>query len=321
MLVVETRLSPASMAEFAGAAVATVKGYMSSMRDYLRFAAAWQHAKTTPWAGPDALVEYAFHRQHPTNRAWPKYSYSMKASVAGDLISKIPSAFRRFGIRFQGVQKPSMIKNVLAFRQPNGGVVHREAIDHSGFLATLQACRNGHAATLPSVMCALMYFGMMRTKEPLSISVDHHTRLRDKTGKVVGIAMRFFDKTHKQTRREVLFTSRKMWTAEFDLLTKTFRRAQRMRRKAATSGAMDADDELRIFSCTDQKMFALHLMATTRLTPGCMRPGGLMYHVGCRQSQWLTIKQGGWSPDSKVFVRAYTRLCHPDAVARFKEAE
>ena len=60
-------------------------------------------------------------------------------------------------------------------------------------------------------------------------------------------------------------------------------------------------------------------MAHAGHTLSCMRPGGLMFHVAEGQAQWLTIKQGGWSPKSKVFIEAYTRLGNMGAIERFED--
>ncbi len=320
VLAMSAPVSIESRAEFSGLALTTIKGYLSTARDYLRFASAWRYAaRDQPWNAPDALVEYAFHRLSHSNTAWPSYKYPFKASTAKDALTKIPSTFRSLGIEFRGTRKPNIIGNALAFRQPNGGQQHRPAITYTQFLRTLQTSRGAQKASTSSLICALMYFGMLRSNEPLVLTVNHHDLIHNAQGSVTGIALRFFDKTHKQSRREILFTSREIWKAEFELLDSLLHRAGIARESAIRARLISPNAEVNLFSQTELGVFKTILKEAAGHTGSCMRPGGLMFHVACNHSKWLTIKQGGWSPDSKVFIKAYTRLCSPEAVRRFAE--
>ena len=318
-LAVTTLTSAVTRMEYQGTAMSTITGHLTVLRDFLRFASVWRRATRQAWTTPDTLVSYLRHRLHPRNSTWPTYKYAVKASTAGDWLSKIPSSFRRIGIKFPLPHRPEPIRTFFVLENPNEGREHRPAINLDEFLATLAAARDGRSPTQASLMCAVMYFCMMRTSEPLSVCVNHHHIIRSRNGDARGVALRFFDKTHKQSRREVLFIRRTMWNAEYEYLLSLLRRVAQLRRSAVARGRISKTTEVTLFSSTDHTTLKTTLLEATGHTLSCMRPGGLMYHVATGQSEWLTIKQGGWSPKSTVFIQAYTRLGHLGAVERFEK--
>jgi len=213
-----------------------------------------------------------------------------------------------------------MLQNAIVFEYPDGYEEHRPAIEQHDFERALCQARSDGAATVASVLCALMLFGMLRASEPLALSVNHHTLLEDGSGRLRGIAFQFFCKTHKQVRREIVFVRRPLWSAEFDLLHALLTRATVLRRNAVKAHFISPHFEVFLFSQHHLRALQRVLKITTGHTLSCMRPGGLMFHVASGQEQWLTIKQGGWSPKSKVFIEAYTRLGNMGAIKRFENA-
>lgn len=318
-LVSSVRPSAEVIMEMRGTALSTIKGYLSTIRDFLRFASVWVVATGTTWASVDALLEYIHHRIRPHNPVWPVFAYSAKASSGAKWLGVIPSTFARIGVRFPRAARPKMVKNAIIFAYPDGCEEHRPAIERYEFEKVLQAARTQGRATVTSVLCALMLFGMLRANEPLALSMNHHTLLHDGSGQLRGIAFQFFCKTHKQVRREIVFVRRNIWSAEFDHLHGLLTQTSLLRRRALRHRIIREHHQVSLFTNRHLQVLQRVLMAHAGHTLSCMRPGGLMFHVAEGQAQWLTIKQGGWSPKSKVFIEAYTRLGNMGAIERFED--
>jgi len=236
---------------------------------------------------PDTLVEYAYAKVD--SGAWVSHA-------AGTYLTRISAgldwlAIPRPDLRSMG--KFSWLKKAFMRLRLSKGTKHRRPLSHArlGRICTLLGQAHGQN-TPAAALTRLGFYGMLRTRELLTMKARNMKWRYDKKDQAWAIHLRFADKTHLAEKRVVAVAVTRSWERE----------AVELKRRWE---AAEADEVL--LTGAEAKALTEALRGMKR-SVGCLRPGGNMFWLEAGLQAAVRHRQGGWSASSNVPNQHYTRV-------------
>ena len=244
---------------------------------------------------PELLISFAYHRVG---------SGRWVAHAAGKYITKILSGMKWLGMPGPDLRKAtkmSWLRKALQRLRPSRGTRHRRPISQKNLRRTMSALKKSlpyAAAQVTRAILIVGFYGMLRAREFLYLSADSLTWKHKKSGLV--IRGRLADKTHLSINRSITVPVSASWSEAARLLQA---RAATVRAAAQRHTGMS----MAMLSRAEREAIK-HALKTAGSSPGCIRPGGNMFWLQQGINKALIHKQGGWTPNSSVPSKHYTRL-------------